>query len=524
MPALTRLQNILVELYPEDNDVRRLATQAGVSIANIRLGGRSIDSWHSLLDQARLRNKLIQLFEIISSEYPESRALIEAIRVYEVDSVDDLAIEGTKTESPSINLQNDEAKWWQNRGYAPNPFQWYNAGEIPERNFRKLFDVWHVDPGGRRPEAAMYGLGDIPTFEKITTTDSSELIVVYAPPGGGKTFYSKWAARYLEGLGIKARTVNLAGQMPDPENITATDLAHCVYTNLYKIFASNVNAQSKISNDSIQDKIDTLEIAKRTLAILERQAAGYTSLAIPTHIQIELEDKRKEIFRLEDDLRHSTKPEQLTLYEPFSNKSPGRILKECNDLLETKLAKSDAHHRVYLFIDNIDSLFDDRETHKAQNMNTLASIVELCREIANRGGGDLFALRIFVPLQLMPAMQQYLGKRARSKIISHILQWRIEYCWAVVERRLSACWQRNPGSIKHISRLLSPDAVDELSGWFQSQQRVSPGCVIKVFDRLGKFARRNGATTEPIGSSTWKEFLESTSDEILCQPDEPFPL
>lgn len=43
-----------------------------------------------------------------------------------------------------------------------------------------------------------------------------------------------------------------------------------------------------------------LETARRSLAILEVQAAAYTSLAIPTHLQIALEDKRNEVARLKD--------------------------------------------------------------------------------------------------------------------------------------------------------------------------------------------------------------------------------
>jgi len=40
-------------------------------------------------------------------------------------------------------------------------------------------------------------------------------------------------------------------------------------------------------------------MARRALAILEERAAGYSSLDIPAHLQIELEDKREEVARLE---------------------------------------------------------------------------------------------------------------------------------------------------------------------------------------------------------------------------------
>jgi hypothetical protein len=40
-------------------------------------------------------------------------------------------------------------------------------------------------------------------------------------------------------------------------------------------------------------------MARRVLDILEEQAAGYTALTIPTHLQIELEEKRLEVADLE---------------------------------------------------------------------------------------------------------------------------------------------------------------------------------------------------------------------------------
>ena len=42
-----------------------------------------------------------------------------------------------------------------------------------------------------------------------------------------------------------------------------------------------------------------LQMARRTLAILEEQAAGYTALTIPAHLKIELEEKRRQVAELE---------------------------------------------------------------------------------------------------------------------------------------------------------------------------------------------------------------------------------
>jgi hypothetical protein len=42
-----------------------------------------------------------------------------------------------------------------------------------------------------------------------------------------------------------------------------------------------------------------LTMARRTLNILEEQAAGFTALTIPVHLKIELEEKRREVADLE---------------------------------------------------------------------------------------------------------------------------------------------------------------------------------------------------------------------------------
>jgi len=48
----------------------------------------------------------------------------------------------------------------------------------------------------------------------------------------------------------------------------------------------------------------TLTMARRALTILEEQAAGYTALTIPVHLQLELEEKRREVAELEARIAH----------------------------------------------------------------------------------------------------------------------------------------------------------------------------------------------------------------------------
>jgi hypothetical protein len=62
---------------------------------------------------------------------------------------------------------------------------------------------------------------------------------------------------------------------------------------------------SHLSNKDAMIK-KKLEMAKRTLAILEEQASGFTKLTLPAHLQIELEEKRREVEQLEKMLNDPT--------------------------------------------------------------------------------------------------------------------------------------------------------------------------------------------------------------------------
>ena len=56
-------------------------------------------------------------------------------------------------------------------------------------------------------------------------------------------------------------------------------------------------------SDTGQELHDALNMARRTLTILEEQAAGYTALTIPARLVLELEEKRKDVACLETQIR-----------------------------------------------------------------------------------------------------------------------------------------------------------------------------------------------------------------------------
>ncbi len=62
--------------------------------------------------------------------------------------------------------------------------------------------------------------------------------------------------------------------------------------------------------DDGEIRSNALTMARRALTILEEQAAGYTALTIPVHLQLELEEKRREVTELEARIVQGTQPIQ----------------------------------------------------------------------------------------------------------------------------------------------------------------------------------------------------------------------
>src|SRR4028118_690491 len=72
---------------------------------------------------------------------------------------------------------------------------------------------------------------------------------------------------------------------------------------------------------------ETLAIAQTVLADLEKKAAGYTSLTIPSHLNIELKDKRQEVDNLKARLEAAQlakKETQQSAQSEMNRQSPMR--------------------------------------------------------------------------------------------------------------------------------------------------------------------------------------------------------
>jgi calcineurin-like phosphoesterase family protein len=349
-------------------------------------------------------------------------------------------------------------QWWKGRGYKSNPFEYSNAADVNEPIFSEICQMWHIDPNSRTDPN---GLGPTPTLDKVKSKETSQLVLIYAPAGGGKTFYRRWAAQQIKEevqqdeknghLDCTLEITNLAEHIPDPGNVTAFDLAVCIYQNVCEKFSAQ-------------------------------------------------------------------KP-------PLVGTNVLHILKQCDQII-AGFVVARTTRRVYVFIEDVDQLFDERLSEAAQNTQALRALVDFCQIAAGRGGGEPLALRIFVPEQLRKSIQKDFGRRGHQRIDECTISWNVEHCQAIIERRLDSCWSFGPNTgVIHIERLLTSDASDEFRKWLQGQKSISPRCSIQIVGRLVDFAYSQGVTKEDrITVETWKKFAELEETSIPCGPDAAYSL
>lgn len=87
----TKLRNELADLYPDNDDIKRLVDEAGLNLANIDFNGTPINVWHKVVKEAHTRQRLDKLIKIASNEYSENQYLREAAQKnWDLDSERDL--------------------------------------------------------------------------------------------------------------------------------------------------------------------------------------------------------------------------------------------------------------------------------------------------------------------------------------------------------------------------------------------------------------------------------------------------
>lgn len=119
------------------------------------------------------------------------------------------------------------------------------------------------------------------------------IILICAESGWGKTALLAEFERRRPKAGWRCARVPLKG---DGLAEMLSRLCETLGWEYFPQFAAAV--QQMTQGDFPSTSESPLATAQRALALLEKQAAGYTSLTIPPHLQIELEDKRKEVAQL----------------------------------------------------------------------------------------------------------------------------------------------------------------------------------------------------------------------------------
>lgn len=203
--------------------------------------------------------------------------------------------------------------------------------------------------------------------------------LVDSPAGMGKTYLLLDTCRKLipdpdqaewKFVWLDFRT-NYPEQWSDQKNILM-EIAHQLCEDIHLR-----NLQILLTQTQEKDLLliqRALENARRILAVLEGQAAGFTSLTIPPHLQVELEDKRKEVAQLESDLKSTfqlpdyIQPDQLpqnsTLYDanikPLRDEQKPDIISLAGFILEKRKSQFCVlPDRVLVVLDGIDAIKDD---------------------------------------------------------------------------------------------------------------------------------------------------------------------
>jgi hypothetical protein len=109
-----------------------------------------------------------------------------------------------------------------------------NAKDIPDsETILDTFQSWYVDPN---LPASLNAFGGTPTIDEIISTETTDLVLIYAPSGGGKTFCRLWATKQTEASenGSVVEIQNLVGRLVNPEQISALDLMLCIHKAISK--------------------------------------------------------------------------------------------------------------------------------------------------------------------------------------------------------------------------------------------------------------------------------------------------
>lgn len=73
--SFVELRNILAELYSDEDSARRVVTDASLDAKRIRFSGSAINIWNSILTEARNTENIVQLLDVILSDFVDNSDL-----------------------------------------------------------------------------------------------------------------------------------------------------------------------------------------------------------------------------------------------------------------------------------------------------------------------------------------------------------------------------------------------------------------------------------------------------------------
>jgi V8-like Glu-specific endopeptidase len=76
--SLAKVNEILANLYPQDNDARRMATKAGLRTAYIQFDNKAINTWFNILQYAKSQQKVDNIVAGALEENPDDESLKRA--------------------------------------------------------------------------------------------------------------------------------------------------------------------------------------------------------------------------------------------------------------------------------------------------------------------------------------------------------------------------------------------------------------------------------------------------------------
>src|SRR5687767_13592694 len=95
-PRLTQLNDVLGELEPREESIRRIIRDAGLKESIIPFNGSALDVWSNVIDEANKRGKVDRLVSSALKKHPNNSYLIAAAEPEEINyslspSLDDVS-------------------------------------------------------------------------------------------------------------------------------------------------------------------------------------------------------------------------------------------------------------------------------------------------------------------------------------------------------------------------------------------------------------------------------------------------